>query len=191
MGLAKPLPYLYDTEYLAHERASFARHEFLDGISYLMAGESPNHSRICINLAREVSMALKGRNCEAFSPNMKVRTRGADLYSYPDLTVVCGTPRFHDLKRDVLLNPTVVFEVLSDSTESYDRGEKALRYQNNIDSLRAYVLVAQEEPQVTVRLRDDTGGWHETVTTGLDAVLDLEIIDCRLPLAEIYDRVTF
>ena len=190
MGLAQPLPHYDEDEYLQMERQAASRHEFLDGLVYAMAGESPNHSRICVNLTREVSTALKRRNCEAFSPNMKVRTGQGGLYSYPDLSVVCGESRFHDLYRDVLLNPIVIFEVLSPSTAAYDEGEKFLRYQT-IDSLRAYVLVSQTLAFIRLYERDNDGNWRETTIRGLDGVLHLEVLDCAIPLAEIYDRIEF
>jgi Uma2 family endonuclease len=190
MGLAQPLPHYTEDEYLQMERQAASRHEFLDGLVYAMAGESPNHSRICISLTTEVGISLKGRNCEAFSPNMKVRTGQGGLYSYPDLSVVCGEARFHDRYGDVLLNPVVIFEVLSPSAAAYDEGEKFLRYQT-IDSLRAYVLVSQTSPLIRLYERDDNGNWRETIISGLDGVLRLVVMDCAIPLAEIYARVQF
>ena len=123
MGLAKLKERKIFTpeEYLNFERKAEFRHEYLDGEIYEMAGESLSHSRVCVNLAREVGNKLKGKNCEALSPNMKVKTSTASLFSYPDLTIVCGEPLFHDTKKDVLVNPKVIFEVLSPSTADYDR----------------------------------------------------------------------
>src|SRR5260370_22680754 len=135
------------------ERESATRHEFLDGCIYDMAGESLQHSRICINLAREVSNQLKGRECEALSPNMKVRTSNSGLFSYPDLTVVCGEPRFLDSRKDVLLNPVPIFEVLSPITEEYHRRDKFLRYRNYIETLVDYLLVSQVRPLIDHFLR--------------------------------------
>jgi Uma2 family endonuclease len=114
--------------YLNFERESDERHEFIDGEIYAMAGESLSHSRIYINLAAEVGNALKGKSCEALSSNMKVRTSTASLFSYPDLTIVCGEPQFHDLKKDVLVNPQVIFEVLSPSTAEKKRTTKFQKY---------------------------------------------------------------
>src|ERR1051325_2801537 len=115
------LPALSTEQYLDLERLSEMRHEFLDGLMYAMAGETPDHSTICFNLAYTVGSQIKDEPCRGFSPNMKVRTGLGDLYAYPDLMIVCGEPRFHDKRGDVLLNPTVIFEVLSPSTEKYDR----------------------------------------------------------------------
>jgi Uma2 family endonuclease len=108
-----------------------------------MAAESLQHSQICINLAGEIDAQLKGRDCQASSPNMKVSTGDGRLFSYPELTVVCGTPVFFDNRNDILLNPTVILEVLSPSIESYDRGEKFFRYQMYLSSLTEYPLVSQ------------------------------------------------
>ena len=129
MGLAnlKAETLFTPEDYLIFEREADTRHEFLDGGIYQMGGESLPHSRICINLSGEVRQQLKGKRCEALSPNMKVRTANASLFSYPDLTVVCGEPKFHDTKKDVLTNPQVVFEVLSPSTADYDRTTKFQR----------------------------------------------------------------
>lgn len=181
-------------EYLGMERASGERHEYIDGFILLMSGESLAHSRICVNLAREVSTQLRGTPCEALSPNMKVRARIHANYkgrfSYPDLTVVCGRPMFHDTQKDVLLNPTVIFEVLSSSTESYDRGEKFLRYRTEIEMLTDYVLVSQDKPLIE-RYTRRTDGWLLTSVSSLGETLELPSINCRLSLSEVYDRVEF
>src|SRR6266540_1404567 len=122
-------------EYLEFERAAFERHEWLDGLIYGMAGESPQHSLISANIIGILNMQLRGKPCAVFSPNMKVYSRLSidvgvkGLFSYPDCTVVCGPPLFHDKHRDVLINPRVVIEVLSPSTELYDRSKKFHRYQ--------------------------------------------------------------
>ncbi len=130
MGLAELKAKTLSTpeDYLTFERESDTRHEFLDGEIYAMAGESLPHSRICVNLSGEVRQQLKGKRCEALSSNMKVRTSSASLFAYPDLTIVCGEPLFHDRKKDVLTNPKVIFEVLSPSTAEYDRTMKFQRY---------------------------------------------------------------
>ncbi|MDQ3754775.1 MAG: Uma2 family endonuclease [Acidobacteriota bacterium] len=191
MALPKQIPTYAPEDYLALERLIDERHEYLDGIVYLMAGESLNHSRICINLAREVSNQLKGRDCEALSSNMKVCADSHGLFAYPDLTVVCGKPRFLDEQRDVLLNPTVIFEVLSPSTAAYDRGEKFQRYSAQIETLQDYVLIAQDTPHVELRSRQPDGTWSRAEVSELTATLELTSIDCHLPLAEIYDRIEF
>ena len=188
MGLAKALPTVGVEEYLALERQSEFRHEFLDGFVYAMAGESPQHSTICFNLAVVVGAQLRGKRCRGFSPNMKVRTADSGLYSYPDLTVVCGEPQFHDEHQDIITNPTLIVEVLSPSTEKYDRGEKFERYEE-IETLNDYLLVSQDAPRIEHRTKDANGEWTTTVVEGLSAALAINSIECRLPLAEIYERV--
>ena len=113
------------------------------------------------------------------------------LFSYPDVVAVCGEPQFYDERRDILTNPTVVFEVLSPSTEAYDRGEKFLRYRTQLEALREYVLVSQHRPLVEHYVRQPDGSWSYSSANSLDEVVDLISIDCRLPLPEIYDRIVF
>ena len=185
-------------EYLAMERAATERHEFIDGYVYQMAGESLEHSTINANLVAALVAALKGKPCRALSPNMKVRSgplikeqrTRKGLFSYPDVSVVCREPQFHDQYQDVLINPTVIIEVLPESTEVFDRDEKFRRYQTNLDSLQDYVLVSQALPLIQIYSRQPDG-WLYKHAAGLDDVLYLPSLDCRLPLADVYDRVTF
>jgi len=179
-------------EYLAREREALTWHEYLDGQIYDMAGESLQHSRICINLAVEIGSQLKERECEALSPNMKVKAGDSGLFSYPDLTVVCGKPVFLDSHRDVLLNPVAIFEVLSPTTEAYDRGEKFFRYRNFIHTLADYLLVSQQRPLVEHFIRQDQGGqWLYVPVEGLSSKFHIRSIGCHLELSEIYARVDF
>jgi len=180
------LPLLSAEQYLDLERLSEMRHEYLDGLMYAMAGESPDHSTICFNLTGVTHGQLRDRNCRGFSPNMKVRTGVADLYAYPDLMILCGEPRFHDEHGDVLLNPTVIFEVLSPSAEKYDRGEKSIRYRTQIEGLQDYVLVSQDKARIEHYHRDADGTWIEKEVNGLERELMLVSIECQIPLAEIY-----
>ena len=191
MSLPRALPTFSPEDYLSLERVSEIRHEYLDGFVYAMAGESPTHSIICFNIAVAVGERIKGTPCRGYSPNMKVRTKDESLYSYPDLAVVCGEPVYHDKHGDVLVNPTVVFEVLSRSTEAYDRGEKSQRYRTEIESLRDFVLVAQDRPRVEHFSRGADGDWSRAEIEGLDGVLSLASIDCRVRLADVYDRIAF
>jgi Uma2 family endonuclease len=191
MSLPRTLSHFSPEEYLAFERGTDARHEYLDGHVYAMAGESIEHSRICVNVAGELRSRLKGRPCEVLSPNMKVVTSPSGLFSYPDVVVICGEPQFYDERRDILTNPTVVFEVLSPSTESYDRGEKFLRYRTQIETLREYVLVSQHRPLVEHYVRQPDASWSYTAASSMAEAVDLISIDCRLPLSEIYDRIVF
>ena len=185
------LPTFSAEEYLSLERAWDLRHEYLDGFVYAMAGESPQHSIICFNLNGIMHAQLKGTPCRGYSPNMKVCTNPSGLYAYPDLAVVCGEPTYHDQHGDVLTNPTVIFEVLSPSTEAYDRGEKSLRYRTQIESLQDYVLVAQDRPRVERFSRQPDGTWAQTTVEGLAGVLSLPALDCQLALADLYNRIEF
>ncbi len=182
------LPVVSSEEYLRFERNSETRHEFLDGVVYAMAGESPDHSTICFNLAAITGPQLREKPCRGFSPNMKVRAGLGGLYAYPDLMIVCGEPKFHDKHGDVLLNPTVIFEVLSPSTEKYDRGEKFRRYRTQIESLQDYVMVSQDQARIEHHHRQPDSTWTATEANGLDGLLVLSSIDCRIPLAEVYQH---
>ena len=191
MGLAKLKreSLLTPEDYLIFERESDSRHEFLDGEIFKMAGESLSHSRICMNLAAATVNALKGKPCEALSPNMKVRTSNASLFSYPDLTIVCGEPQFHDVKKDVLTNPKVVFEVLSPSTADYDRTTKFQRYRMGNETLTDYIFVSQDKCFVEHFRKSANGDWLYQRYAALEDDLKIAAIDCELSLREIYDRV--
>ncbi len=193
MGLAKIKTQKFYTpeEYLDFEREAETRHELLDGEIYAMAGESLSHSRVCINLSGEVRDKLKGKPCEALSPNMKVRTLTASLFSYPDLTVVCGEPQFHDTKKDVLVNPQAIFEVLSPSTEIYDRTTKFQRYRLGNPTLTDYFLISQDKPFVEHFTKQADDNWVYRSYSELEESVKIESLNCELSLREIYDRVEF
>lgn len=191
-------PYRFTVEeYLAFERAAEERHEYLDGVIYAMAGESVAHGTICMNLSISIGSQLRGTPCRAFSKDTKVRCgpyrphTQSGLYAYPDLVVVCDPGRYHDHVRDVLLNPTVIIEVLSPSTAAFDRDEKWQRYSRWLPTLTDYVLVAQDRPTVTHYQRTATGQWLLTVLDGLEAQLHLSSIRCTVSLADIYERLEF
>ncbi len=191
MGLAQQTALYSPEEYLELERRAQTRHEFVDGIIYAMAGESLSHSQICINLAGEVRTALKGKSCQALSPNMKVRAESKGMYAYPDLTIVCGEPIFHDKQRDVLLNPQVIIEVLSPSTQRYDQTKKFFRYRKELPSLTDYVLIYQDAPFVEHHEKQPDERWTHNAADGIDDVLRIVSIEIELSLREIYDRVEF
>jgi Uma2 family endonuclease len=182
--------YITPEEYLAIERGSEHRHEYFRGELFAMAGASRAHSLIGVNLTAELRGALKGGPCEAHASDMRVRVLATGLYTYPDASVVCQDAQFDDKHVDTLVNPVVIFEVLSPSTEAYDRGKKFEHYRT-LESLREYVLVAQDAPRVEHFARLDDGSWRMTVVNGLEAALELPALACRLPLSEIYARVDF
>jgi Uma2 family endonuclease len=186
-------------DYLTEERAAEERHEYLDGLVYAMAGESPDHGRICMNLYGSLWPQLRGTSCEAFAKDTKVRCGPTPrpgqsmqgLFAYPDLVVVCGALQFHDQVQDVLLNPLVLLEVLSPSTEAFDRGEKFHRYRRYLLTLTDYVLVAQDRPVIDHYHRTETGRWEVDTLEGLGAQLHLPSISCTVPLADVYERLVF
>lgn len=186
------MPHHYTPEeYLALEREAEFKSEYYFGEIVAMAGGSTEHSIITLNIGGELRARLKGKPCQALSPDAKVRTSVDGLYAYPDVTVVCGDIRYHDDRNDVIVNPTVLVEVLSPSTEAVDRGRKWAQYQN-IESLTDYLLVSQNEPRVEhfARHRDD-GQWLFSSAVGLDAAVRIASIECVLPLSEVYDRIAF
>jgi Uma2 family endonuclease len=186
-------------EYLALERASEERHEYLDGDVYAMAGESPEHGAICMNLYGSLWPQLRGTPCQAFAKDTKVRSGRLPLpghamqglFSYPDLVVVCGAMQFHDQVRDVLLNPSLIIEVLSPSTEAFDRGEKFRRYRTWLPTLQDYLLVAQDKPLIDHYHRVEENRWELVPREGLEARLHLESVHGTLRLADVYDRIIF
>jgi Uma2 family endonuclease len=192
--------FVYTVEqYLEFERQSEERHQFIDGEIYEMAGETLAHSQISFNFGANLGPQLRGTPCQGLSPNMKIRTgpyiKGArntkGLFSYADLIVVCGQPLFHDEHRDVLLNPTVIVEVLSPSTQSFDRGDKFRRYSIWNESLHDYVMAWQTRPRLEHYQRQPGGKWLIEVIEGLESTLGLESIACELRLSDLYDRVEF
>ena len=183
-----PKPFLSPHDYLALERASEERSEYLDGETFAMTGSSRSHNLIVVNLGGELRRELKGRNCELYTHDMRLQVSATGLYTYPDVVVVCGEPRLADDQGDTLLNPTVVLEVLSPSTESYDRGKKFEHYRT-LPSLREYLLVRQDEPLIEQFVRQPDDHWLFSATGGLEATVRLPSIDCALALAEVYDRV--
>ena len=189
--VALQIPRLYTPdEYLELERKSNYKSEYLAGQIYAMSGGNPMHSFIAANVSGEIHARLKGSTCRTFNSDLKVRTTPGGLFAYPDVTVVCGELRCHDDRKDVCLNPTVIVEVLSPSTEGYDRGAKWAQYQT-IASLQTYVLVAQHTPRVEQYVRQANGDWTFSTVSGMDGSLYLASIDCTLALRDIYDRVEF
>ncbi|HZO87468.1 MAG TPA: Uma2 family endonuclease [Chthonomonadaceae bacterium] len=145
----KVVPRISPQEYLAHERKAETKSEYHGGRIVAMAGASKGHNRITVNLIRHLANQLEGTSCEPFANDLRVRVPACDKYDYPDVAVVCGEPQFEDSHLDTLLNPTLIIEVLSDTTEAADRGEKFACYRT-LASLTTYVLVAQKRPSVEV-----------------------------------------
>ncbi len=189
-----------EEEYLAFERASEERHEYLDGHIYAMAGESSAHGDICVNLTASLATQLRGTSCRTRSKDTKVRSGPKPrsprypkgLYSYPDLVVICGEPQYLDKYENVISNPKLIIEVLSDSTEAFDRGEKFRRYRTWLPSLTDYLVVAQNQPLIEHFARQANGQWVIAASVSeLSDIVPLESIGCLLPLAEVYDHIEF
>ena len=187
---AIPKTKLTAAEYLAKERQAEFRSEFYRGEMFAMAGTSREHSLIVGNLVSALVTQFKGRNCEVYPTDMRVKVSASGLYTYPDVVIVCGQPEFEDAEVDTLLNPMVLIEVLSPSTESYDRGAKSAQYRR-LPSLREYMLIAQDRPQVEVYIRQDNGDWLLREASDLDSSVTLSSVSVSLPLSEIYDRIKF
>ena len=183
-------PYLSPQQYLAIERAAEERSEYLDGEMVAMTGGSRNHCLIAGNLLRELGVQLRDRPCEVYPTDLRVQVSETGLYTYPDVVVVCGEPQFEDDLFDTLLNPTVIVEVLSPTTESYDRGRKFEHYRA-LASLAEYLLVSQTQPRIERFLRQADGLWLFGDAAGLEAALTLPSIGCELKLAEVYAKVRF
>jgi len=199
MGFAKvkPFPYFSLEEYLKYEREAEERSELIDGDIYLMAGESGAHADISTNLTVSLGVQLRGKNCRARMKDTKVKSGafkekfGKGMISYPDLVVICGEPEYHDQFKDIVLNPAVIIEVLSESTADFDRGVKFTRYRMFNPTLTDYILVWQDEPIVEHYIRQANGDWLFKEYHGLEKTLRIDSIECELKLSEIYDRIEF
>jgi Uma2 family endonuclease len=192
MGLAQPVHRFSVAEYYALEEAAEYRSEFFDGEIFAMAGGSARHSLVSANLLRELGNRLKGKPCSAYESNLRLKVEASGLRSYPDAGVYCGKLEFDvdDPQGQTALNPTVLFEVLSPSTEAYDRGKKAENYRK-IPSLMAYVLIAQDRAKVEVYERVGDGFWRLSEAGGLEGTIALECLEITLSLGEIYEGVEF
>ena len=175
-------------EYLELERQAEYKSEFVDGKVIPFAGASQDHCLISASSIAELGQQLKETPNYIFASQMRLEV--AQCYVYPDLLVVCGETRFADYRRDILLNPTLVIEILSPVTEGFDRGEKFRRYRT-LSSLQTYVLISQHEPLVEVFERQEDGRWMFNEFSALDSSIPLPSIGCELQLAEIYDKVDF
>ena len=178
-------------EYLELDRTSEERFEYWDGEIFAMSGASESHLEIEANLVVQFRAALAGRNCRVFTANARITVPTAPPYRYADLSVLCGKAEFEEIGGvDALTNPTLLIEILSPSTEAYDRGDKFSRYQS-IPSFREYWLVAQHRPHVTQLVRQDDGAWLLREFNSLDDVVKSPALDCELAVRDIYQGVSF
>lgn len=179
-------------EYLRLEADALEKHEYCDGKILAMAGGSPEHSLVIANVIREIGNQLKGKSCRVYDSNLRIRIPRKTLYIYPDISVICGAIEFdpRDVNRGSILNPQVIVEVLSPSTEAYDRGEKFERYRS-LDSMQEYVLVSQITPRIEIFLRHPDGAWLFNAFAGLQAAAAMRSLEISLPLVEVYAGVEF
>jgi Uma2 family endonuclease len=182
-----PSYYLSPEEYLAIERQAEYKSEYVDGVIYALAGSSKRHNLISGNTITELNICLGKTPREVYPSDMKVRVPNSRRFFYPDVSVVCDESRFADDERDVLLNPILIVEILSESTAAFDRGKKFQSYQQ-IESLQEYLLVSQDEHIVEHFLRQEHDHWLYTKTSGLEEVIDLPNVKCQLALRDIYAK---
>ncbi len=177
-------------DYLAYERASDQRHEYIDGKIYALAGASANHNLIVGNTLASLHAQLRKRPCTVYPSDMRVKVSRTGLYTYPDISVVCGEPQFEDEQQDTLLNPNFIVEVLSPSTETYDRGKKFQHYRT-LEALQEYLLIAQDSYRVEHYVRQADNQWLLSDVSRTDATLTLPSIQCELLVADLYEKVVF
>lgn len=182
--------YMTEAEYLELERDSEIRHEYLQGEVVAMAGASPNHNRITLSLSAILLTHLRGKDCEAFGESMRIKIEAADVQTYPDLSVVCGESQFTEDNPPALLNPIVLVEILSPSTERYDRGKKFQTYRK-LPTLQDYVLVSQESAHIECFSRLPNQKWELSESTGLENSILVPSIDLTLQLVDVYENVKF
>lgn len=175
-------------EYLRLERLAETRSEYFEGELFPMPGVTREHNIINGNLVFELKNQLSGRPCEVYFCEMRVKVPATGAYAYPDVAVLCGEPAFEDVKFDTLLNPQLLIEILSESTERHDRGLK-LRHYRSIESLQEYVLVSQTESRMERYARQPSGAWTYSDVIDPAAILELSSIACRLSIARVYDRI--
>jgi Uma2 family endonuclease len=183
-------PRFTEAEYLALESASQTKHEFYRGDILAMTGVSPGHDTIVGNTFASLHAQLREGGCRVYTSDVRVKVAGHKSYFYPDIKVVCGTPEFNQDMPPSLLNPTVIIEVLSPSTEAYDRGAKVTEYLR-LASLQEVLLIVQDRPHVDRFVRQTDGQWLLGAAHRLDEALTLSSIGCTLALADIYARVQF
>jgi Uma2 family endonuclease len=177
-------------DYLAFERDSDIKHEFWNGQIVAMTGATRRHNLIAGSVYASLYNQTVDRPCEVYVAEMRVHIAATGLYTYPDVAAVCGEIELEDDQLDTLLNPDVIIEVLSPSTEGYDRGRKFQQYRS-ISTLKEYILITQDRPTIERFMPGASGKWELTEAVGLEAILELPSIKCTLALADVYRKVTF
>lgn len=185
---AQPKRYITEQEYIEFERASISKHEYFDGQIYAMTGASRIHNLIAGNTLATLHGQLRRKPCQIFPSDMRVKIMRTGLYTYPDLVVICGEPEFTDDVLDTLINPLVLLEILSPSTERYDRGMKSQNYRT-IETLQDYILIAQDHYHVEHYSRQDNGQWLLQEAIGIGSAIIIRSIECTLALEDVYEKV--
>lgn len=178
------------TQYLARERKADFKSEYFQGEVFAMAGGSPSHSLIGANVVRATGNQLDGKTCRVFNSDLRIKVQASGLYTYPDASIVCGELQFDDEQQDTVTNPTVIVEVLSDSTEKYDRGRKSAHYRT-IDSVQVILLIAQDARHVECYTRQAEDAWLLREYLSLEDAVNLDGIGISLSMSEIYRGVEF
>ena len=184
----KAVTSLTEEEYLSRERASEVKHDFYLGEIFAMAGASERHNLIVSNVIRELSTQLKKTPCRVYPGDMRLKIRKTGLNTYPDVMVICGKRQFVDDQQDTVLNPDVIIEVLSDSTESYDRGLKFENYRK-LNSLKEYMMISQNKRKIERYFKDENGNWVLAESDEGNPAITLDSINCQLSHPEVYDKV--
>ncbi|MFL5801299.1 MAG: Uma2 family endonuclease [Roseiflexaceae bacterium] len=187
---AQPKPYYTVEHYLQFERSDHIKHEYFDGQIFALAGSSENHNLISAHILGILYTQVRKRPCKVYPSDMRVKIAKTMLYTYPDISIVCGTSVFDDAESDTLLNPTVIFEILSPSTEKYDRGKKFEHYRA-IATLQEYILVSQNSHLIEQYTRQTDNTWLLTVHDAIESRVDLQSVNCMLLLADIYEDIIF
>lgn len=187
---AVPERYLTLDEYVALEESSGVKHEFFAGVAYAMTGASPAHNLITANVISSLRPQLRGKSCRIYTSDQRLNVQATGLYTYADASVVCGPVQYADASGNTITNPSVIIEVLSPSTENYDRGKKFQQYRN-IDTLREYLLIAQDSMYVELYIRQEQHRWLLVEIAQEDAIVSLDVIGCTMAIKDIYEDVEF
>lgn len=186
----QPKRYITEEEYLELEQTSTQKHEYYNGEIYAMTGGTEAHNLLAGNTHAALHAQLRRRPCKVYNSDQKIKVLATGLHTYPDVTVVCGQPQFIDRPRLTLINPTVIIEVLSPSTERYDRGMKFRNYRT-IPTLQDYILISQDDYRIEQYVRQANDEWLLREAVGVEAQVIIRSIDCILALEDVYEKVEF
>jgi Uma2 family endonuclease len=178
------------SEYFRHDQRSSDKLEFFYGTIVAQAGATARHNAIVANVIGHLFPQLRRQGCRIYPSDLRIQAVDQQVYTYPDLTIVCGTPRFLEPNELTLINPTIIMEILSPSTDTKDRNEK-LVYYRSIDSLQEYILIDQNTPYVQRYTRQTAHFWYVHLTDTLEAVVPLEAVGVTLPMEAIYESIVF